>query len=77
MLDDLGIGDDSQNQTEDEVIPLPMVTGAILKKVSFVKQINQSIEQGINEPIKAIKSINQCIDCSILFEALSTFPMMT
>lgn len=33
MLDDLGIGDDSQNQNEDEVIPLPMVTGAILKKV--------------------------------------------
>ena len=34
MLDDLGVGDgDATGGGDDEIIPLPMVTGAILKKV--------------------------------------------
>ncbi|XP_055328774.1 S-phase kinase-associated protein 1-like [Paramacrobiotus metropolitanus] len=33
MLEDLGLADEGHNQSEDEVVPLPMVTGAILKKV--------------------------------------------
>jgi len=34
MLEDLGLGDaEAQNPGDDDIIPLPMVTGAILRKV--------------------------------------------
>jgi len=42
MLDDLGIGEDAPNQSEDEVIPLPMVTGTILKKVLHWAEAHKS-----------------------------------
>ncbi|OQV19157.1 putative Skp1-related protein [Hypsibius exemplaris] len=79
MLDDLGIGEDVQNPT-DEVIPLPMVTGAILKKVlhwaEFHKADPLANRDGDDDTSKRTDDISQWdseflkVDQGTLFELI-------